>query len=149
MALTDYKTKTKGSYMKILIMFLICFGSFAIAQDAATIPAEVIAAPVDPSFVSSVSPAIETPPQWLVEALKLVYGLPTIGPILAKVMQWAGVLAVILTSLVAFLLGIVAILKPVANWAGLKNFAILLDEFKNSKIMYYLKYLSMFNAQKK
>lgn len=130
----------------ILILFSFFILNLAYAQESAQPTTEVV---VSSSTVGSVEESpIETPPQWLVEALKMVAKLPMIGPILTKIFQWAGVLSVVLTLLVAFLLGIVKALKAVMSFSPKwESWVQWLEAFEHGQFMYYLKFLSMFNAK--
>lgn len=133
----------------ILVFALLTFMMFdmAYAQGLAQpAPLPAIAMGASAPAVLDDNP-IEAPPAWLVEALKVVYKLPMIGPIVAKIFQWAGVISVLLTLLIGFLLTAANMLKLLSSWAGFDKAVIMLEAFKNSKFIYYLKFLSMFNAK--
>ncbi len=148
----------KVLFIMVAIFFLLGITTRSAAQPAPKAGESVVApqVPAVPEVVPQgslpapqvVSPALETPPAWIVSALETIYKIPVIGPLVAKVMQWLGVLAVIMTSLLVFLLTSVRALMGVANFAGLISFAAWLEVFKDSKIIYYLKYFSLGNAQK-
>lgn len=89
------------------------------------------------------------PPVWIQDALLTAKSLPVIGPILVKVFQWLGVLASIMTALFIFLWTVLASLEKVLGAAKMTALAEKLAALQNSKFMYYLKALSVFNAQKK
>lgn len=74
--------------------------------------------------------------------------LPVIGPIVSKALLYAGIVSSILTALIACLLTIFTALSKVLNLAGLMSIAEKVQLFKNGKVMYWLTYLSMFNAKK-
>lgn len=130
------------------------------AQDAATSAAvvQVQAASqpqaVAPSTIATPAPALvavpepAAPPQWAIDVLMSAAKLPIIGPYVSKALLYAGILAALLTSLVAFLLGAVALLSQAFGWAGLTNFSNALAAFKGSQFMYWLTYFSNFNAKK-
>lgn len=89
------------------------------------------------------------PPEWLQNALISAKSLPVVGPFLVTAMQWLAMIASILTALFAFLWALLKSLESVASMAKLGPLAEKLAALQNSKLMYYLKALSMFNAQKK
>lgn len=118
------------------------------AQPApAAAPQVVVVTPAPaPAVVAVPEPA--APPQWATDLLLNVSKLPVIGPYVSKALLWLGILAAILTTLVAAALSILATLKGGFSAAGLDNAVKAVESFKNSKVMYYLTYFSNFNAQK-
>lgn len=102
--------------------------------------------PMQPSVVAVAEPA--APPAWAQDVMVSAQKLPVIGPIVSKAMLYLGILSAILTSLVAFVLSALAILQKAFSYAGLAKAASAIVAFQNSKFMYYLKFLSSFNAQK-
>jgi len=140
--------------MKLSILFLLVFFlSFgllpeSLAQDAASAVAAPVVPVVEAAPVVEAPKVLEQPPEWLVKTLEHIYAIPVVGPVVAKAVQWLGVIAVILSSLVAFLMVSVRALIPVLNYARLASFAMALQKFEASKVMYYLKYFSLFNAKK-
>lgn len=116
-----------------------------VAQPAAVAPAP---APVVSSPEVDPVPAPAAPPEWASALLTNVSKLPVIGPYVSKAILWLGILAAILTTLVAAALSILATLKGGLNAAGLDSAVAAVDAFKNGKIMYWLTYFSNFNAQK-
>jgi hypothetical protein len=88
------------------------------------------------------------PPAWFSEFIGIVSSLPVVGPYVSKVIVYAGVAAAVLTSLVTALLAILTALGSAFNLTGLTAFAQKITDFKNGKIMYWLAYLSMYNATK-
>lgn len=128
--------------------------SAAQAQVAASAPAPVAQAPVAvlpppaaPAAVVSV-PAVAAPPAWAADILSVVSGLPVVGPYLSKALLYLGILAAILTALVAAALSILASLKGAFSWAGLDTAASAIQSFQSGQIMYWLTYFSNFNAKK-
>lgn len=91
---------------------------------------------------------ILVPPNWLQDMIITIKKLPVIGPVLTVALQWLGVIATILTALVAFLLVSIRALTTVLTSLKLVELAEKIVTFQNSKIVYWLKYISMFNAQK-
>lgn len=116
----------------IFFLFVMFFAALGMAQDAAYLDAT----------------AVETPPEWLVSLLQLLHGMPVVGPYIAKGVQWLGVIVTIITSFTAAIWVSIRALSTVLSVAGLLAFAEKLKAFENGKIMYYLKYFSMFNASK-
>jgi hypothetical protein len=109
--------------------------SFAMAADPAPAGSVVIAEPA-------------APPAWAEKLIVSLSAVPVVGPILSKALLYAGIVSSSLTAIIAFLLSSIAALGGVLKISGLAEFAAKLEAFKNGKIMYYLKYLSMFNANK-
>lgn len=111
---------------KIFVFFILFFSILALGQDA-----------------------IETPPEWLVQVLSVIGSAPVIGPALVKIVQWLGVIGTVLTILAGSALGILKSLEIVLNAAKTQELALKVASLKESKILYYLKYFSFMNAQKK
>ena len=88
------------------------------------------------------------PPSWLQSAIIQLKSVPVVGPIVVKVLQWLAVISTILTALCAFLLASIRALIPVLNLAQLSAIADKVAAFQNGKVIYWLKYFSMMNAQK-
>ncbi len=141
----------------LVVLSVLLFSVFSFAQSpspsASASPAKMVAAPaatpaqiLPAGDVAVAEPA--APPQWAENLLVSVQKLPVIGPIITKIMVWLGIVSAILTSLIAFLLTALSALSGVLNIAGLAQAADKIQLFKNGKIMYWLKYLSMFNAKK-
>lgn len=108
---------------------------------------EVAVLPVAPSGTVVVAePA--APPKWAEDLIMTAQKLPVIGPIVSKALLYAGIVSSILTALIACLLTIFTALSKVLNLAGLMSIAEKVQLFKNGKVMYWLTYLSMFNAKK-
>lgn len=108
-------------------------------------PAAVSLAPSQPAVVV---PANTAPPTWATELLSTIAGLPVVGPYVSQILLWLGILAAILTTLVAAALSILASLKGAFKWAGLDSAVAAITAFQAGPVMYYLKYFSNFNAQK-
>lgn len=102
--------------------------------------------PVATPTVAVPQPA--APPAWAQEIMVSAEKLPIVGPVVSKVLLWSGIVAGILTTLVAALLSIVNTLMGVANLSGLNTVATALAKFRDGKIMYWLKFFSLFNAKK-
>lgn len=87
-------------------------------------------------------------PVWLLEFLTYISTIPKVGPVLVEVAKWLGVLASVFTALSLTLTVILKIPEITARWAGASEIA---DKIKalHDKIQPWLKYLSIFNVQKK
>lgn len=126
--------------MVFLTATLFSFFQFAHAQTATAEPTPV---PV----VAVPEPA--APPQWAVDVMTTAQELPVIGPIVSKALLYLGIVSSIVTAFLAFLLTSLNALKSLSNFAGLVSITQKLETFQNSQIMYWLKYVSLFNASKK
>jgi hypothetical protein len=151
----------------VVVFCFLAFASFATAQDPSPSP---VASPIVITPAVGASPAMalvplptpvpvpvgdvavsapSAPPQWAQDLIMNAQKLPVVGPYVAKGLLYLGILSAILTALVAFLLAAAMALKGVLNFAGLNSFVVLIQAFQDGPVMYWLKYLSMFNAQKK
>lgn len=110
-------------------------------------PAQPVPAASPAGSALAADPDIQ-PPSWVLGVLEAAKSLPVVGPIVTKVAIYLGVLCSILTALVCFLLTSLKAVSGVANIAGLAEFTTKLESFKTGPIMYWLKYFSMYNAQK-
>lgn len=127
--------------MKKYLFLLMLLPVMAFAVD--TLPEatpEVLAA--TPEVVTTVTSA----PDWLVKTMEIVSSVPLVGPITVEVAKWLGVISSALTILVTALLGVLRVLALVLPAARLASWVGVLVAFENSKIMYWLKMLSMYNA---
>lgn len=88
------------------------------------------------------------PPSWAQDLMISAQKLPVIGPVVSKALLYLGILSSILTLLAGFLLGAIKVLSGVFNYAGLGALAQSISDFENGPFMYYLKYFSLFNANK-
>lgn len=81
---------------------------------------------------------------WL---LGLLSGIPSVGPYIMVGAQWAGALVLALTALSGAMMGLAAALELALHKMGYQEKA---EKIKGmlDKVIYYLKYLSMFNAKK-
>lgn len=102
--------------------------------------------PINTPVVVVAEPA--APPVWAQDVIMAAQKLPIIGPIVSKIFIYLGIVSSILTALVAFLLTVLSAASKVANISQLTDLANKIELFKDGKIMYWIKYLSMFNAQK-
>ena len=124
------------------------------SASAPAVPAAQAAAPiVNPTLVTVpasvvVKDPVLVPPTWLQDLIISAESLPTIGPILVKVLQYLAILVTMLTALCACAIAILKALSGVASMANLAGLADKVSSFEDSKIMYWLKFASAFNAQK-
>lgn len=88
------------------------------------------------------------PPQWLKESMLFISSLPHVGPIFLKVMMWLGVTASILTVLATSFIAISKSLQKVLKLMKLEAWALKVEAFY-LLVGPYLKFLSMYNVQKK
>jgi hypothetical protein len=127
----------------------------AVAQVAPPAPKVIPATPSnDPGSPAAAAPQVavaepSAPPAWAQEVVVAAEKLPVIGPIVSKILLYLGILGAIATATVGFLLGVLNTLMGVFNLAGLASAATKIAAFRDGKIMYWLKFISMFNAQKK
>lgn len=85
---------------------------------------------------------------WLTSVINFVSEMPYIGPVLVVIFKVASVASIALTALAAFLEVILTIPELVAKFSGATEFAAKVNKIKN-KILPWIKYISMFNVQKK
>lgn len=125
----------------LLIMAPLTFAQDATppAPQASTAGAVAPTAAQAPS-VSSTVPVSQNsaPPAWVQELLETIAGLPIVGPYVSKALVYLEALGACLTALVVFLLTLSTALKGVVNFAGLTDLVVLLQNFQQSKIMYWL-----------
>lgn len=119
-------------------LLLVCVVAFG--QEAAQVVQEAAVAQPVP---------VQEVPEWLDKVLAILQGIPVLGPIVTEILKYLGVFAVITTSLTAFLMTALRALVSVFNLAKLVDLAVKVKAFEDSKVMYYLKYFSLFNAPKK
>jgi hypothetical protein len=96
----------------------------------------------------TIVPTVSAPPQWAQDLITTAEKLPLVGPYVAKALLYLGILSAILTSLTACIMGILSILMGVSNAARLTNVSTFLANFRDGKFMYWIKFFSLFNAQK-
>lgn len=102
------------------------------------------------AFAQDVLPveSVTQVPAWLSDVLVWMATIPKVGPIFVEVVKWLGVVASVFTALSICIQAILAIPMIMAKWAGAHEFAEKVKKL-NDKIQPYLKYLSVFNVQKK
>lgn len=140
--------------MKWSFLFLLLF-SFPVFADLTSSPGPMMPAIPIQQKASLIIPvgsvAVATPaapPSWAQDLIVTVEKLPVVGPFVAKALLYLGILASILTVLVATILTILNSLSGVFTASGLSEAAAAIIKFRDGPIMYWLKFLSLFNAQK-
>lgn len=93
-------------------------------------------------------PEVAAPPAWAQALVVTASNLPVVGPVLSKILVYLPAIVTVLTILAASLLSIIQALASVLNFAGLGSAATFILNFQNGKVMYWLKFFSMFNAKK-
>lgn len=150
----------KALQVLLLATLLFCVAPISFADDislttaattagTASAPAPVMT-PVPPGTslpaVAVAEPS--APPQWAQELIVVAEKLPVVGPFVAKALLWTGIISGILTTIVGALVACIQLLLGVFNVAGFVSAGNALVAFRDGKIMYWLKYFSMFNAKK-
>lgn len=119
----------------ILLFAVVLIGEVALAQDVVMAPIPII----DPIFI---------PPSWLQDLMLVIKGLPIVGPYVVEAIKWAGVATVIISAMTGAVLTVLKALQGALNLAKLEDLALKVKAFENSKVIFWLKYFSNFNAQK-
>lgn len=102
--------------------------------------------PVLALAADEVDPATQYP--WVGMVLGFLGGLPGVGDILAKVVSVVMVVGAVMTVVATTLDGLSKSLEGVLNVAGLKGIAEKVKAF-HDKVTPWIKYLSLYNVQKK
>jgi len=120
----------------ILTIIAIGFSSILFAQDA-SVPVDVVAPVVDSEI-----PAI------LLQMMAIAKSVPVLGPIAVEVAKYLGLVASLLTILVTAILAAIRSLQVALPLLKLASLAAKIAAFEKSKVMYYLKFFSVYNAKK-
>lgn len=136
----------------ILVFLLILLPVVIFGADAVTSPAAAANATTAPPEVLAVMPELVTPPvthapEWLVKALEVVSSVPVVGPVVVEVAKWLGVLSSVLTILVTAILAVLRVLTVVLPAVRLAGLVSVVAAVENSKVLYWLKLFSMYNAK--
>lgn len=146
--------------MKYLVLiWVLALSISVIAADNGTSPqsvgAAVLSIPPVPAAAAVSAPTSSSPmpvvvkddsvapPAWMQDLFVTIKSLPVIGPIVVKVLNWLCVVASIMTALVAFLLAMCKALD-FTGIAAIMGFEQKLEDFENSKFLYYAKYLAAY-----
>ncbi len=140
--------------MKAPLILLFAFAmllvlNIASADEPVPAPVAVHAEVVNPPPVVMEQSPVATPPAWLVDALKMVSSLPIIGAYVALALQWFGVLATIMSSLLVFLAASIKLLKTVSTFGGFDKLLVAIEAFEQSAMMQWLRWSSNFAGPKK
>jgi hypothetical protein len=116
--------------MKLLItMFVLLLSTIAMGDEAVRVDRDLL------------------PPDWMLDVVIYLNSLPGIGPALKTIFEWIAALSVITTRLCATAILTLRTLAPLLRSTGLINAAVLV-ETHGPKVVYWLKYVSLFNAKK-
>lgn len=142
----------KSLLVLILALCFMVFAELALSQEPAahpTIEAALQAAEAAPQDgILAPVEADYKPPEWLQKTLNTIDDVPVVGPYLVKFLEWVSVIGTMLTALVTFLLVCLKALARVVSIAKLERVALLLSSFEKSKLLYWMKYFSLYNAKK-
>lgn len=119
--------------MKIVKYFALCAFIAVLAMFSIPAYAELVAAP----------PGME----WIGMVLQFLMSVPYVGPILVKALEIMSLISVGMTALSAGLAAFIKGSEGILKLAGAHEKAKWISE-KGEKILYWFKYLSMFNAKK-
>lgn len=114
----------------------------------ADVPAPAAVEPM-PETAPSIAEKVPPPPEWLDNVMSVVFKIPVVGPYLLKIMQFLGLIASVLTVIVTLSLGGLQSLAVILKWVKLSDLAVKILAFQNSPVFYWLKFFSIYNAQKK
>jgi hypothetical protein len=87
-------------------------------------------------------------PAYLPQILSFLKSIPYVGPVVSKVLAVVSVVCTVATALYIFLLTLFSIPEVLARWAGAQKIADFIKKY-GGVVLKWLKYLSIFNAQKK
>lgn len=129
----------------------------AAGQTVVVSPSQAVPASADqtvaPQKKESETPVVvseaSAPPSWFASFLDTASNAPLVGPIFSTILKYVGAIATVATLLVTFLLGLIRVLVPLFNLTNLVKLSEALTVFSNSKAMYWLKTISVYNAKKK
>lgn len=86
-------------------------------------------------------------PELLSSLLNFLVTIPKFGPAISIAVYWIGAISALFTALTVFVLTVLKIPQVALRFKGAHDLADKIEVF-SQKIGYYLKYLSIFNAQK-
>ena len=119
--------------MKIVKYILVSSLFIAAIVFSGDVRAELVAAP----------PGME----WLGMILQFLLGVPKVGAILVKLLEIMSIVSVGMTALAAAFQAFIKGSEGIAKLAGASEKAKMIAE-KGDKVLYWIKYFSMFNAKK-
>lgn len=130
-----------------LVVLAVSFCDPIRAYAGPEMPAAISTPVVPTASVVVAEPA--APPAWAQDLIVTAESLPVVGPILSKALLYLGILSSILTVMVGALITVLNTLMGALNLAGLVRIASALAAFRDGRVMYWLKFFSLFNARKK
>lgn len=101
---------------------------------------------LSPSELATIDALV--PPAWLLEVMHKIESVPVIGPVAIDVFKWLGVVAAVMTALVTCLLSITRALVFAGRIQGMAPLMAWAMKLEKGKVMYWLKYFSVYNAKK-
>lgn len=140
----------------LIILACLILSLSALSVQADTSYPVITASPValaSPAPAASPQPMVAVaepaaPPVWAQDMMTTAEKLPVIGPIVTKALLYLGIVSSLLTMFCAFLISVLGVLESAFSWSKLFTAATAIADFKNGKIMYWIKFFSMFNAKK-
>lgn len=139
----------KDRYLIFILSSILCV--YAFAQSPSPVTTSIPPSPASivlPATAAAPSVSPTAAPQWAQDLLSAAANLPIIGPLVSNAMIYAGIASSILTAIVLFLLTVTSAISGVGSFAGLTSLTSAVQAFQSGPIMYWLKFFSMFNAQK-
>ncbi len=127
--------------MKLILVALMLLPILAFAQTPAASP---IQSPVQAEQLD-----VDPIPQGVVDTLSAIENLPYLGPVVSKIILWAGILGTLMTILATFVIGVIKALGPVLANSKMQDTEAFVQKLLDSKAVYYLKWFSFYNAKKK
>lgn len=109
-------------------MFVLLFSTLAFGDEAVRVDPDVL------------------PADWILDLVLYLVSIPTVGPALKTAFEWVAALSVITTVLCGAAIVTLKTLSPLLTKLGLDEKAKLIEE-KGAKVIYWLKFVSLFNAK--
>lgn len=136
-------------YFSLLVILWLCLG---LAMDSYLVASHVnesgteISESGEPAKVA-VSKAA-APPAWAQDLIVLLEKIPVVGPFIAKTVLYLGIVSATLTTIVGTLLTILNSIMALLTFFERPDVASIVARFRDGKIMYWLRFFSIFNAKK-
>ena len=144
---------------KVLFLSLFLFPVMLLAQAASPVlaPSPVAVASAPAVVVAPAAPAVTAPawapPAWVINVLNWVTTLPTVGPVIVKILSILATVSVGMTLIATFVMGLLSGLSKSADllavFPSLAKLAAVSDSIDALylKIVPYLQFFSMYNSQ--
>lgn len=87
------------------------------------------------------------PPDIILQILQVVQGIPYVGPVIVMVLKWVAIIAPVMTALSICVQAILSVPEVTARYKGAHELADKI-KFYSDKIVYWLSFFSIRNAQK-